>query len=258
MTVEDRLRGIIRPFQLIWLSIQLHFSAFKDALRKDGLASLTHPRETRDAAIAELFVTHSNGFIAYENTTVVPSLVRSAQGRILELGPGPGNQIQRFDPSFVDFIYAVDPNPYYRDAIAAKLKKLDLQDRYKLLACGVEDSDILAMEGITDGSMDTVLSIQVLCSVRDLKSVMRAVWKLLKPGGSFIFWEHEKNKDTATAITQACLNPAWSALVGCCLNRNIKTNILAAGEWENPGDIEVADDPYSCLPRIWGVLKKKA
>ena len=55
----------------------------------------------------------------------------------------------------------------------------------------------------------------------------------------------------------ACLNPAWSAFVGCCMNRDIKTDILAAGEWENPGDIEVADDPYTYLPRIWGVLKKK-
>jgi hypothetical protein len=34
--------------------------------------------------------------------------------------------------------------------------------------------------------------------------------------------------------------------------------ILAAGEWEDPGAIEVADDPYTCLPRISGVLKKKA
>jgi len=155
-------------------------------------------------------------------------------------------------------VYAVDPNPHYGDNIAAKLKKLDFQDKYKLLACGVEDSEILRREGITEGSMDTVLSIQVLCSVGDVKSVMREVWKLLRPGGSFVFWEHVRNKDTATAMAQACLNPAWSALVGCCMNRDIKADILAAGEWENPGDIEVADDPYTCLPRIWGVLKKKA
>lgn len=50
--------------------------------------------------------------------------------------------------------------------------------------------------------MDTVLSIQVLCAVGDVKSVMRAVWKLLKPGGCFIFWEHERNKDAGTAIAQ--------------------------------------------------------
>lgn len=55
-----------------------------------------------------------------------------------------------------------------------------------------------------------------------------------------------------------CWNPAWSALVGCSMNRDIKAHILAAGEWENPGDIEEADDPYSCLPRTWGMLIKKA
>lgn len=55
----------------------------------------------------------------------------------------------------------------------------------------------------------------------------------------------------------ACLNPVWSALIGCNINRDIKAAILAAGEWENPDDIEVANDPYSTLPRISGVLKKK-
>lgn len=56
-----------------------------------------------------------------------------------------------------------------------------------------------------------------------------------------------------------CLNPAWSTFVGCHMNRNILADILAAGEWDNPGGIEVAaEDPYACLPRIWGVLKKKA
>lgn len=144
----------------------------------------------------------ANGFIAFENTTVVPSLVLAAQGKILELGPGPGNQIQRYDPSIVEFIYAIDPNPYYEDAITAKVKKLDLQDKYKFLACGLEDSDVLRKEGITEGSMDTVLSIQVLCAVGDAKSLMKEVWKLLKPGGSFVFWEHVKNKDTVTGMAQ--------------------------------------------------------
>jgi SAM-dependent methyltransferase len=179
----------------------------------------------------------------------------------------------------VDFIYAVDPNPCYGDNIATKLKKLDLQDKYKLLVCGIEDSEILRKEGVSEGSMDTVLSIQVLCSVGDVKSVMKEVWKLLKPGGSFVFWEHVKNKDTTTALAQskywlshcgcaleaacranlriACINPAWSTLIGCCLNRDIMSDILSAGEWENPGDIEVADDPLTFLPRISGVLKKK-
>ena len=56
----------------------------------------------------------------------------------------------------------------------------------------------------------------------------------------------------------AVWNPAWSALVGCCLNRDILKEILAAGEWENASEIVVEDDAFSCLPRISGALKKKA
>lgn len=176
----------------------------------------------------------------------------------------------------MDFVYAIEPNPHYEDVIATKVKKHDLQDKYKLLACGVEDSEILAGEGITEGSMDTILSIQVLCAVNDVHSAMKEIYKLLKPGGSFVFWEHVKNKDTVTGIAQgtyylplwvviggtnvriACWNPTWSALVGCCLNRDIMKDILAAGEWEDPSKIVVTDDPYSPLPRIEGVLTKKA
>ena len=98
----------------------------------------------------------ADGFIAYEDTTTVPSLVKTAEGKILELGPGPGNQIHRYDQSLVEFIYAIEPNHNFKDDIAAKVKNHDLQDRYKLISCGVEDSDILRREGITEGSVDTV------------------------------------------------------------------------------------------------------
>lgn len=196
-----------------------YYGAFKDAFSKDGFAALTHLKQIQDTAVANLLILAcswpflhtilwpltvilADGFIAYENTTIVPSLVKTARGKILELGPGPGNQIHRFDPTVVEFVYAVDPNPHYGDDIAAKLIKSDLQGKYKLLTCGVEDSDVLRSEGIVECSLDTVLSIQVMCAVDDPKSVMREIWRLLKPGGRFVFWEHGKNRDTFTGITQ--------------------------------------------------------
>ncbi|OMP84249.1 Methyltransferase-like protein 7B, partial [Diplodia seriata] len=186
-------------------------------------------------------------------------LVHSARGRILELGPGPGNQLQRFDPSHVTTIFGVEPNPYYGSFIAAKLEKLiGLRDKYELLTCGIEDSDVLRKAGVEEGSLDAVVSVQVLCAVRDVRGVVREAWRLLRPGGVFVFWEHGRSGDEGTAVAQACLNPAWSAFVGCSMRRDIKADILDAGEWENPDEIEVADDPYTCLPRIWGVLRKKA
>ncbi|PLB42133.1 class I SAM-dependent methyltransferase [Aspergillus candidus] len=216
-----RLASILRPWGLIWFSIC------------------------------------PGNFIAYEDTTIVPSLVQAAGGVVLELGPGPGNQIHRYDTSVVKHVYGVEPNPHFGKTINANLDKHDLRDRYKLIVCGVEDSDVLREEGITEASVDAVLCIQVLCAVKDPKNVMKEVWKLLKPGGKFIFWEHGWSRDRLTGVAQACWNPAWSTFVGCHLTRNVLADILDSGEWENPHQIEEPEEPFSLLPRIQGVLVKQ-
>ncbi|KAJ5622542.1 hypothetical protein N7528_005774 [Penicillium herquei] len=253
-----RLSPLIRLWGMIWFSVCLHWEALTQAIRRDGLVALGRPNEIRDAASAKLFNIASANFIAYEDTTIVPSLVKSASGIILDLGPGPGNQIHRFDVSLVERIYGVEPNAQFKNTIEAKLDTHDLQDKYKVVICGIEDSDILREEGITEGSLDTVLCIQVLCAVKDPKNVMKEVWKLLKPGGKFIFWEHGCSRDSLTHITQACCNPAWSTFIGCNLTRNVLADILNSGEWENPHEIEEPEEPLSLLPRIQGVLIKKA
>ncbi|KAL4914870.1 S-adenosyl-L-methionine-dependent methyltransferase [Aspergillus aurantiobrunneus] len=277
MPPNSRLASLLRPWSMIWFSIRcasgplasiilltslsatVHWEALTEAVRRDGLAALVRIRQIRDAASAKLFCITSANFIAFEDTTVVPSLVQAASGVILDLGPGAGNQIHRFDSSRVEYIYGVEPNRSYQEAVNAKLASHSLlRDKYKLIVCGVEDSDVLREEGICEGSLDSVLCIQVLCAVEDPKSVMREVWKLLKPGGKFIFWEHGWSRNRWTTVAQALYNPAWSTFVGCRLTQNVLADILNSGEWENPGDIEEPEDPFSCLPRIQGVLVKKA
>lgn len=258
MAPSPRLANILRPIGLIWFSIRLHWEAFKDAYRQHGFGAFGRISQIRDAASAKLFSVTSNGFVAFEDTTIIPSLLKAAEGVVLELGPGPGNQLHRFDMSRVDKIYGVEPNSRYQDGINAKLQKNGLQDKYKLIVTGIEDSDVLRKEGITEGSLDSVLSIQVLCAVRDPKAVMKEVWKLLKPGGKFIFWEHGWSRSSLTVAEQIILNPAWSTFVGCSMTRNVLGDILNAGEWENPQDIEEPEDLVSMLPRIQGVLIKKA
>ncbi|KAI1113590.1 S-adenosyl-L-methionine-dependent methyltransferase [Nemania sp. NC0429] len=257
MPQSRRLAAFLRPCGMIWFSICLHWEAFREAVRRDGLGALLHLSQIRDAATAKLFCVTSAGFVAFEDTTIVPSLVKAASGVVLELGPGPGNQLHRFDTSCVSHIYGVEPNLHYKHDIDAKLAKYNLRDRYKLIVAGVEDSDVLRREGITEGSVDSVLCIQVLCAVLDPETVMKEVWKLLKPGGKFIFWEHGWSQNHLTMAEQALLNPAWSTFLGCCMTRNVLADILNSGQWENPQDIEAPEDPFSCLPRIQGVLVKK-
>lgn len=258
MAQNPRLAAFLRPCGMIWFSIRLHWEAFVNALRQDGLGAFFHLPQIRDAAMAKLFCTTSPGFVAFEDTTIVPSLMKAASGVVVELGPGSGNQLHRFDMSRVSRVYGIEPNAYYENDLNAKLEKHGIQDKYKLVVANLEDSDILRKEGITEGSLDSVLSIQVLCAVHDPKIVMKEVWKLLKPGGKFIFWEHGWSKSPITIAEQAILNPGWSTFVGCHLTRNVLKDILNAGEWENPEAIEAPEDLITCLPRIQGVLIKKA
>jgi len=58
------------------LQKKVHYDAFKKALRKDGLTSLTHPQRIRDAAIANLLVVTCN-FPVFNPTPYILSLVHS-------------------------------------------------------------------------------------------------------------------------------------------------------------------------------------
>ncbi|KAH9906961.1 methyltransferase type 11 [Xylariomycetidae sp. FL2044] len=257
MAPSPRIAALTRPLGMIWLSICLHWQAFVEAFHQHGLGSFTRLSDVRDVASARLFCMTSKGFSGFEDTTVVPSLVKAASGVVLEMGPGAGNQIHRFDMSSVSRIYGIEPNDKYEDELNAKVEQHGLQGKYKVVLAGIDDSDVMRREGITEGSLDTVLCIQVLCAVKDPKAVMKEAWKLLKPGGKFIFWEHGWSRNHLTVAAQAILNPAWSTFIGCHLTRNVLDDILNAGEWENPGEIEEPEDPISLLPRIQGILIKK-
>jgi SAM-dependent methyltransferase len=140
---------------------------------------------------------------AYEATTSVPSLVAACHGTVLELGPAIGNQLGYFTKPDIEHIYGIEPNGLFMDDLRARIVKEGLEGRYTPIVGGVEDLDILAVHGVTEGSLDTVLSIQVLCSVKDPEEAARAIYALLKEGGELIFWEHHSSDDWVTWIVQS-------------------------------------------------------
>ena len=124
---------------------------------------------------------------------------------MLELGPGLGNQIARYDKNKVTRVVGVESNPHFQADIEAQAEKAGLASVYELVTCGAEESDVLERHGIRAGSMDTVLSIQVLCSVPDEKAMAREIYRVLRPGGKFIFWEHHVSSDRITRLYQSRL-----------------------------------------------------
>ena len=125
-----------------------------------------------------------------------------ASGVILELGPGIGNQIPRYDGSKITKVYGVEPNRALHGSLREKIKACGLMDVYEIVACGIENVGELEKHGIVFDSIDTVLSIQVLCSVPDLEKTLRRLYALMKPGGQLVMFEHVKSTDVVSAIVQ--------------------------------------------------------
>lgn len=133
----------------------------------------------------------------------MPSLASTAHGTVLELGPGTGNQLARYNLDKVIHIYGIESNVAFAEPLNAKIDETKLGDKYTPIFCRIEDIKVLEMHGITKESVDCITSFQVLCSVKKPTEVVAHLWRLLKPEGELIFWEHEMSVDWLTWLVQS-------------------------------------------------------
>lgn len=118
------------------------------------------------------------------------------------MGPGSGHQLPRYDISKINRIYGVEPNLDLHDALRSNIKKHSLSDVYTIVPCGVEDLEMLRTYSIMSEGVDTIVSVQVLCSVPKPAALMKDLYQLLKPGGQMIVYEHIKSEDYVSQLVQ--------------------------------------------------------
>jgi SAM-dependent methyltransferase len=133
----------------------------------------------------------------------VPKLVSTASGVVLELGPGTGNQLPRYKVGNIERIYGIEPNPAFISVLDSRIEEIGLKDKYTTIIGGLEDENILKEYGVVNDSMDCIVSMQVLCSVQNGPKAVEHLWRLLKPGGTIIFWEHGESHDWLTRRVQS-------------------------------------------------------
>jgi ubiquinone/menaquinone biosynthesis C-methylase UbiE len=146
-------------------------------------------------------------------------LLATVSGNILEIGFGTGLNLAFYPPQ-VRKISTVDPNI----GMHAKAKN-------RIAQSGVEvDRRMLACERLpfAEKTFDCVVSTWTLCSIEDVQQAMSEVYRVLKPGGRFLFLEHGLSPEPGVQKWQRRLNALTVRLAGGCrLDRDIKAIVTA-------------------------------
>ncbi|MGO4804511.1 class I SAM-dependent methyltransferase [Arthrobacter sp. 2MCAF15] len=148
-------------------------------------------------------------------------LVEPAHGVVVEIGAGYGATFA-FYPAAVTSVLALEPDPTLRGLAGAAAAKAPVP-------VTVQDGVAEALPA-ADASVDVVVSSLVLCSVADQSAALAEMVRVLRPGGSLLFYEHVRSAHRVLAAAEDLLTPLWTRLAGGCHpNRDTTAMIVQAG-----------------------------
>ena len=170
--------------------------------------------ETRWGAVAARLY---DGFLALGEVRGMAArraaLLGDVRGTVLEIGAGTGRNLAAYPA--VDRLVLTEPAPTMREILDRRVVR-DGRDA-TVVDAGAESLPLAT------GSVDTVVSTLVLCTVPDADAALAEVVRVLKPDGRLIFLEHVHAPDgTALRRWQDRFVEPWAAFaVGCRCDRDI-------------------------------------
>jgi ubiquinone/menaquinone biosynthesis C-methylase UbiE len=177
-------------------------------------------------------------------------LLAGAAGQVLEIGAGTGANVPLYGPAVTSLTVTEPVQPMLR-----KLERRvhESGSDATVLRAPAED---LPFES---GSFDVAVSTLVLCGVDDQPRALRELRRVLRPGGTLLFYEHVRSGDAKRARLQDRLNWLNRLVVRCDCNRPTLDTIRDAGftvtEVENTA---LPKAPPFASPAIVGIAKAPA
>ncbi|KAF2749045.1 hypothetical protein M011DRAFT_466162 [Sporormia fimetaria CBS 119925] len=196
-------------------------------------------------------------------------LLHQCQGLILDIGPGTGEVLSRFDASKITAIYGAEPTADLHEGLRKNAEKTGLGQKYHVLRCGGEPESLypaLHKAGVLNpeaaaATFDEICCIRVLCGVPEPAKTIRGLYALLKPGGRLVVCEHVVNpwktegRFVARALQWVYSVMGWPFFMGGCeLQRDTEDYLRRGGVWKRVslGYVE----PETTIPFIVGELIK--
>jgi SAM-dependent methyltransferase len=156
----------------------------------------------------------ADGWYRSEKNELLPACT----GRVLDVGGGAGANF-RYYPKGTEVV-ALEPNRHMHRHLR------DEADRYEL-QLEITDSKGEAMP-FSDGEFSVVVGTLVLCSVRNVRSVVGEIARVLKPGGKYHFIEHVAGRGLCAAYQRLAWLP-WRMTFGGC-DLRVPTGEILSGD----------------------------
>lgn len=158
------------------------------------------------------------------------TLVSQASGRVLEIGMGNAANLPYYT-SLTEQVIGLEPCEGVVRKANRKLRNwatagtLQLHEKNFELVVGNGESLQYA-----DNTFDTVIASLVFCSIPNHVAAAHEAFRVLKPGGRLLFFEHVQSPDRWMRRIQEVVNPFWKIFAcGCHLNRDTESVIASAG-----------------------------
>jgi ubiquinone/menaquinone biosynthesis C-methylase UbiE len=135
-------------------------------------------------------------------------LVADARGRVVEIGAGTGLNVPHYPDGIAELVLA-EPEPAMRRRLARRLR------RYERVA-RIVDAPAEHLP-LADGSVDTVVSTLVLCTVDQPERALHEIARVLRPDGQLLFVEHVRAGSRFLAACQDTLLHPWRRFAGGCV-----------------------------------------
>ena len=169
-------------------------------------------------------------------------VVARASGHVIEIGSGTGANFMCYSDSITS-LTTIEPNPGMNRVARRRIKYTEFPVDTRELGC-----EALPMK---DASFDCAVTTLTLCSLSDVDESLREIYRVLKPGGRFLFLEHGLSESDSVGQWQRRITPLQRRICdGCHLNRGIDSLIRGAGFNVD----EMTNYYLEKVPRVFGYM----